>query len=179
MADREIDVLVAGRVFADLVFTGVHAPAPGAEVFADGFAISPGGAANRAVAAARLARTPPWPRNWETIRLAASSPEIFATRPTSTCASPSSTPDYQIPVSVAITDGHDGRSSPTSTPANYRPGPWTRRSASPTSASGADRPPPRPRGCAPRERRSSGASAGTPRDSGPEPSSATSKASTS
>ena len=43
-----------GPGLRDLVFTGVNAPAPGAEVFADGFAISPGGAANRAVAAARL-----------------------------------------------------------------------------------------------------------------------------
>ena len=52
MAD--LDVLLAGRLFCDLVFSGSSLPAPGAEVFADGFVLSPGGTANRAVAAARL-----------------------------------------------------------------------------------------------------------------------------
>lgn len=56
MAD--VDVAIVGRVFSDLIFTGAELPAAGAEVFASGFALSPGGAANRAVAAARLgART--------------------------------------------------------------------------------------------------------------------------
>lgn len=50
----ETDVLVAGRVFNDLVFSGAPIPTPGAEVYADAFTISPGGAANRAVAASRL-----------------------------------------------------------------------------------------------------------------------------
>lgn len=49
-----VDVLVSGRVYSDLIFTGVRPPASGTEVYADGFALSPGGAANRAVAAARL-----------------------------------------------------------------------------------------------------------------------------
>lgn len=49
-----IDVLVSGRVYSDLVFSGVSLPQPGAEVYADAFTISPGGSANRAVAAARL-----------------------------------------------------------------------------------------------------------------------------
>jgi sugar/nucleoside kinase (ribokinase family) len=41
-----------------LVFSGSKLPQPGAEVFADGFVMTPGGTANRAVAAARLgART--------------------------------------------------------------------------------------------------------------------------
>ena len=50
----KFDVCIAGTVFADLVFTGVSLPKPGTEVFADDFSLSPGGAANRAVAAARL-----------------------------------------------------------------------------------------------------------------------------
>ena len=54
----EVDVLVSGDVFVDLVFSGCQIPALGTEEFARGFIISPGGAANRAVAAARLgART--------------------------------------------------------------------------------------------------------------------------
>lgn len=50
----EIDVLVAGTVFTDLVFSHVTSPQPGTEVYAEDFKIAPGGAANRAVAAARL-----------------------------------------------------------------------------------------------------------------------------
>ncbi|WIB62115.1 carbohydrate kinase family protein (plasmid) [Curtobacterium sp. MCLR17_007] len=53
-----IDLLFAGDVYCDLVFAGVDAPAPGTEVYADAFTITPGGVANRAVAAARAgART--------------------------------------------------------------------------------------------------------------------------
>ncbi|MEU1804898.1 PfkB family carbohydrate kinase [Streptomyces sp. NPDC019937] len=50
-----LDVLFAGEVFCDLVFGGIpHLPTPGTEVYADRFAVSPGGTATRAVAAARL-----------------------------------------------------------------------------------------------------------------------------
>lgn len=47
------DLLFAGDIYCDLVFAGAEVPEEGAEVFASGFAISPGGVANRAVAAAR------------------------------------------------------------------------------------------------------------------------------
>jgi sugar/nucleoside kinase (ribokinase family) len=50
----DLDVLLGGKVFCDLVFSGSALPRPGAEVFADGFVLSPGGTANRAVASARL-----------------------------------------------------------------------------------------------------------------------------
>lgn len=50
----DLDVLLGGRLFCDLVFSGSALPRPGAEVFADGFVLSPGGTANRAVASARL-----------------------------------------------------------------------------------------------------------------------------
>lgn len=46
-------LLFAGDVFCDLVFAGVTAPQLGAEVYADAFTVTPGGVANRAVAAAR------------------------------------------------------------------------------------------------------------------------------
>lgn len=48
-----VDVLVVGGVYCDLVFAGAEVPEVGGETFSAGFAISPGGVANRAVAAAR------------------------------------------------------------------------------------------------------------------------------
>ena len=49
------DVLVAGMVFADVVFTDLPMPpAPGTEVWAAGMGTSPGGIANLAVALSRL-----------------------------------------------------------------------------------------------------------------------------
>ena len=47
------DLLFVGDIYCDLVFAGVAVPEVGAEVFASGFALSPGGVANLAVAAAR------------------------------------------------------------------------------------------------------------------------------
>src|SRR3569833_349438 len=49
-----LDVVLGGTQFCDLVFSGSALPEPGAEVFADGFVVTPGGTAHRAVAAARL-----------------------------------------------------------------------------------------------------------------------------
>lgn len=52
---RDFDVLVAGMVFLDIVFTDLpRAPAPGIEVWTGGMGSSPGGIANLAVATARL-----------------------------------------------------------------------------------------------------------------------------
>lgn len=53
--EPELDLLLAGTVFFDLVFTGFpHEPRPGTEVWTEGMGSSPGGIANLAVAAARL-----------------------------------------------------------------------------------------------------------------------------
>jgi sugar/nucleoside kinase (ribokinase family) len=53
--DSPVDLLVTGTVFLDLIFTGLPAaPVGGREIMADGMGSSPGGAANMAVAAARL-----------------------------------------------------------------------------------------------------------------------------
>ncbi|WP_020573887.1 carbohydrate kinase family protein [Actinopolymorpha alba] len=50
-----VDVFLAGALFFDLVLAGIEAmPTPGTEVWARARAVSPGGVANRAVAAARL-----------------------------------------------------------------------------------------------------------------------------
>lgn len=48
------DIVVAGKTYMDLIFSGVSVPKPGTEVLAQSLTISPGGAANRAVAAAKL-----------------------------------------------------------------------------------------------------------------------------
>lgn len=54
-ADTEFDVVLAGRVFFDIIFTGLpSSPPPGTETFARGMGASPGGIANLAVAASRL-----------------------------------------------------------------------------------------------------------------------------
>ncbi|MGJ0204994.1 PfkB family carbohydrate kinase [Leucobacter sp. gxy201] len=50
-----LDLFLAGPLFFDIVFTGLHdEPQPGTEVMADGMGSLPGGVANMAVAAARL-----------------------------------------------------------------------------------------------------------------------------
>ncbi|WP_404868210.1 carbohydrate kinase family protein [Kitasatospora griseola] len=55
------EVLIAGPYFADLVFHGLPRPVePGREVFADGFALVPGGAYTLAMAVHRLGRTAVW-----------------------------------------------------------------------------------------------------------------------
>lgn len=54
-AEPELDLLLAGTVFFDIVFTGFpQPPRPGTEVWTDGMGSAPGGIANLAVAAARL-----------------------------------------------------------------------------------------------------------------------------
>lgn len=50
-----LDLLLAGTVFFDMVFTGLpRPPRPGTEVWTEGMGCSPGGIANLAVAASRL-----------------------------------------------------------------------------------------------------------------------------
>ena len=53
--EARIDVLLAGTVFLDIVFTGLaEMPQPGTEVWAEGMGSCPGGIANLAIAASRL-----------------------------------------------------------------------------------------------------------------------------
>ncbi|WP_375425688.1 carbohydrate kinase family protein [uncultured Friedmanniella sp.] len=99
----EVDLLFAGSVFCDLVFAGVPVPDPGGEVFARAFRLTPGGVANRAVAASRLgARTALLsalgddPLGRELAVLLAAEPQLdltwLATRP-----------GWQTPVTVSLT----------------------------------------------------------------------------
>ncbi|MEA5053147.1 MAG: PfkB family carbohydrate kinase [Propionicimonas sp.] len=53
--DTDFDVVLAGPVFFDIIFTGLPgSPPPGTETFAQGMGASPGGIANLAVATRRL-----------------------------------------------------------------------------------------------------------------------------
>ncbi|TNY38352.1 carbohydrate kinase family protein [Thermomonospora catenispora] len=52
---EELDVFLAGRVFMDMIFTGLPGlPPPGTELVSDGLGSAPGGIANIAVAMSRL-----------------------------------------------------------------------------------------------------------------------------
>lgn len=149
MTDREIDVLIAGQVYSDLVFTGVQAPAPGAEVYAHGFAISPGGAANRAVAAARLGAHTALVTELGDDPIGCIIARTLRDEPNMDLRFAVQHQGYQNPISVAITDGHD-RSFVTyeQQPRTFRPGRTPRRSASPMSVWAAVPSTPRPLGCA-------------------------------
>lgn len=58
VADARFDVVLAGSVFFDIVFTDLHgSPSAGTEVWAEGMGSTPGGIANLAVAASRLGLT--------------------------------------------------------------------------------------------------------------------------
>jgi len=53
--DPPFDLLLAGTVFLDIVFTGLESmPKKGTEVWADGMGSCPGGIANLAIASSRL-----------------------------------------------------------------------------------------------------------------------------
>jgi sugar/nucleoside kinase (ribokinase family) len=54
-ASDGLDLLLAGTVFQDIIFTGLPcAPEPGTEIWSEGMGSCPGGVANQAIAAARL-----------------------------------------------------------------------------------------------------------------------------
>ncbi|GAA3628242.1 carbohydrate kinase family protein [Microlunatus ginsengisoli] len=97
------DLLFVGDIYCDLVMAGVSAPEIGAEVFASGFAISPGGVANRAVAAARagaptrlLSRLGEDPLGREMRVMLAAEPGLDTSW--ITCV-----PDRQTPITVSLT----------------------------------------------------------------------------
>jgi sugar/nucleoside kinase (ribokinase family) len=101
------ELLFAGDVFCDVVFSGVAVPEIGAEVYADGFTITPGGVANRAVAAARagahtmlLARLGDDPLGTHVHDVLDAEPELDTTLL-------ERVPGHQSPVSVSLTGAHD------------------------------------------------------------------------
>ena len=101
------DLLFAGDIYCDLVFAGVEAPEVGAEVFASGFALSPGGVANRAVAAARAGASAlvlSWlgddPLGRELRVLLEAEPRLNTSWV-------EQRPGWQTPVSVSLTSAHN------------------------------------------------------------------------
>ncbi|WP_432512894.1 carbohydrate kinase family protein [Kineococcus sp. SYSU DK001] len=103
----DLDLVFGGRVFCDLVMSGVTAPAAGAEVFADGFAVAPGGTATRAVAGARL--------GFRTALVGATGTDLFGAAVRSTLAAEerldlrwlAKLPDAHTAVTVALTNAAD------------------------------------------------------------------------
>ena len=120
MTDREIDVLVAGRVFATWC-------SPVCTLLRPVQRSTPTG--SRSHQAARptersrphgWAHTPRWSPNWVTIPSGASSRKVCTMSPTSTYVSPSSTRNTRFRSPWRSPMGTSGRSSPTNTPATYR-----------------------------------------------------------
>lgn len=102
-------LLFAGDVYCDLVFAGVTAPEQGAEVFAEAFTVTPGGVANRAVAAARAgAPTKLLSRLGDDV-LGRHVHRVLTEEPLLDTRLLGLVPGHQSPVSVALT-GPDDRS---------------------------------------------------------------------
>ncbi len=106
-ARGNLDVLITGEVFVDLVFTGVRLPEPGTESFADGFAFVPGGAANRAVTLARLGRSTAMLTDLGDDPLGRAVRAVLAGEPGLDLGWTGERAGWQTPISVAITDAHD------------------------------------------------------------------------
>jgi sugar/nucleoside kinase (ribokinase family) len=107
--DRTIDLLFTGATFCDLVFAGVGNPEAGTEVYAEGFAISPGGAANPAVAAARLGRRTALLSELGDDLLGATIHGSLAREPQLAVEWIAKRHGYQTPVTAAMTGPHDRR----------------------------------------------------------------------
>jgi len=109
VAGQSIDLLFTGAIFCDLVFAGVTNPEAGTEVYADGFAISPGGAANPAVAAARLGRRTALLSELGDDLLGATIRGSLAAEANIDLGWVAERHGYQTPVTAAMTGPHDRR----------------------------------------------------------------------
>jgi sugar/nucleoside kinase (ribokinase family) len=101
------DLLFAGHVFCDLVFTGVGLPQVGAEVFADGFAVTPGGVANRAVAAARAGASTRIAANLGDDPLGEHIHAVLDAEPDLDTSLLTRVSGHQTPVSISLTGAND------------------------------------------------------------------------
>lgn len=102
-----IDVLVTGDVFTDLVFSGCRIPLPGTEEFAQKLTISPGGAANRAVAAARLGASTSLMTSFGDDPIGEIALKQLQSEPHLDLSRSISHAGVRTPLTVAITDGDD------------------------------------------------------------------------
>jgi sugar/nucleoside kinase (ribokinase family) len=100
-------MVVAGRAFYDLVMSGVRPPELGGEVFADQLAVSAGGAATRAVAAARLGLSTALVAVVGRDRFGDHLVELLAAEPHLETGWLQRPDGITTAVTVAITDGHD------------------------------------------------------------------------
>jgi sugar/nucleoside kinase (ribokinase family) len=107
VAAGTLDLVVAGRAFYDLVMSGVRPPEPGGEVFADHLAVSAGGAATRAVAAARLGLRTALVAVVGQDRFGDHLVELLAAEPHLETAWLQRHDQVRTAVTVALTDGHD------------------------------------------------------------------------
>jgi len=106
-AAAHLDLLFSGAVFCDLVFSGVPALEPGAEVYADAFTLTPGGAANRAVAGSRLGARTALLSELGDDALGARIDAILSAEPDLDLRWLRRIPGYQSPVSVCLTGRHE------------------------------------------------------------------------
>ena len=104
---RAAELLFVGDIYCDIVFSGVESPEVGAEVFASGFAISPGGVANRAVAAARAGASTRLLSRLGADPLGREVRSMLASEPGLDLAWVQSLRDRQTPVSVSLTSAHN------------------------------------------------------------------------
>ncbi|GAA2010512.1 sugar kinase [Nakamurella flavida] len=102
-----IDLLFTGSVFCDVVFADVELPEPGTEVYARGFVVSPGGVANRAVAAARLGAHTVLRAHLGDDPMGTVIGTMLAAEPGLDTRFLAHHPGWQTPVSVALTNAHD------------------------------------------------------------------------
>jgi sugar/nucleoside kinase (ribokinase family) len=101
------DLLFAGTVFCDLIFAGVPMPEPGAEVYADAFTLTPGGVANRAVAASRLGACTALLSQLGDDALGARVGAILSAEPELDLRWLTHKPGFQSPVTVSLTGRHE------------------------------------------------------------------------
>ena len=102
-AEEPLDLLFAGAVFCDLVFAGVPMPEPGAEVYARAFKMTPGGVANRAVAAARLGARTALLSQLGDDPLGRHTADVLAEEPDLDLRWLRTRPGFQSPVTVSLT----------------------------------------------------------------------------
>jgi len=106
-AEQHVDLLFAGHVFCDLVFSNVAIPDPGSEVYADAFTVTPGGTANRAVAAARLGAATALVSELGYDPLGSHIASVLAQEDNLDLQWLRRSSSFQSPVSVALTGEHD------------------------------------------------------------------------
>lgn len=100
-------LLFTGDVFCDLIFTGADVPVLGQEKYADRFGIAAGGAAIRAVAAARLGADSRLVARMGDDVIGSHVHALLRAEPNLDIEELTTIPGYQTPVSVAISGPHD------------------------------------------------------------------------